>query len=39
MCRKLFVRDLITFQASSHAIEIIIDVLDKLFTVCTANPG
>jgi FKBP12-rapamycin complex-associated protein len=38
-CCKLFVRDPITFQASSHAIEIISDVLDKLLTVGIADPG
>jgi serine/threonine-protein kinase mTOR len=38
-CCKLYVRDPICFQASSHAIEIISDVLDKLLTVGIADPG
>lgn len=38
-CCKLFVRDPITYQASSHAIEIISDVLDKLLTVGIADAG
>ena len=38
-CCKLFVRDPICFQASSHAIEVISDVLDKLLTVGIADPG
>jgi FKBP12-rapamycin complex-associated protein len=38
-CCRLFVRDPICFQASSHAIEIISDVLDKLLTVGIADPG
>jgi serine/threonine-protein kinase mTOR len=38
-CCQLFVRDPICFQASSHAIEIISDVLDKLLTVGIADPG
>ena len=38
-CCKLFVRDPICYQASSHAIEIISDVLDKLLTVGIADPG
>jgi len=38
-CCRLFVRDPICYQASSHAIEIISDVLDKLFTVGIADPG
>lgn len=38
-CCKLFVKDPITYQASSHAIEIISDVLDKLLTVGIADPG
>ncbi|KAG9313026.1 phosphatidylinositol 3-kinase [Chiua virens] len=37
-CCKLFVRDPICYQASSHAIEIISDVLDKLLTVGIADP-
>ena len=32
-------KDPITYQASSHAIEIISDVLDKLLTVGIADPG
>lgn len=38
-CCKLFVRDPIVYQASSHAIETISDVLDKLLTVGIADPG
>jgi FKBP12-rapamycin complex-associated protein len=38
-CCRLFVRDPISYQASSHAIEIISDVLDKLLTVGIADPG
>jgi len=38
-CCRLFMRDPICFQASSHAIEIISDVLDKLLTVGIADPG
>jgi len=38
-CCRLFVRDPICYQASSHAIEIISDVLDKLLTVGIADPG
>lgn len=38
-CCILFVRDPICFQASSHAIEVISDVLDKLLTVGIADPG
>ncbi|EIW79336.1 atypical PIKK FRAP protein kinase [Coniophora puteana RWD-64-598 SS2] len=37
-CCRLFVRDPICWQASSHAIEIISDVLDKLLTVGIADP-
>ncbi|KAF8892145.1 phosphatidylinositol 3-kinase [Infundibulicybe gibba] len=37
-CCRLFVRDPICYQASSHAIEIISDVLDKLLTVGIADP-
>ncbi|KAJ8079507.1 phosphatidylinositol kinase- protein kinase tor1 [Marasmius tenuissimus] len=37
-CCRLFVRDPITYQASSHAIEVISDVLDKLLTVGIADP-
>ncbi len=37
-CSKLFVRDPICHQSSSHAIEIISDVLDKLLTVAIADP-
>jgi serine/threonine-protein kinase mTOR len=38
-CCRLFVRDPICFQASTHAIEVISDVLDKLLTVGIADPG
>lgn len=38
-CCRLFVRDPICYQASSYAIEIISDVLDKLLTVGIADPG
>ena len=38
-CCCLFVRDPICYQASSHAIEVISDVLDKLLTVGIADPG
>src|ERR1700731_1939661 len=38
-CCRLFVRDPICYQASSHAIEVISDVLDKLLTVGIADPG
>ncbi|KAF9561208.1 phosphatidylinositol 3-kinase [Agrocybe pediades] len=37
-CCRLFVKDPICFQASSHAIEVINDVLDKLLTVGIADP-
>ncbi|THV05541.1 FAT-domain-containing protein [Dendrothele bispora CBS 962.96] len=37
-CCRLFVRDPICYQASSHAIEVISDVLDKLLTVGIADP-
>ncbi|KAJ8457723.1 hypothetical protein ONZ45_g18201 [Pleurotus djamor] len=37
-CCRLFIRDPICYQASSHAIEIISDVLDKLLTVGVADP-
>ncbi|KAL4065913.1 phosphatidylinositol 3-kinase [Scleroderma citrinum] len=37
-CCKVFVKDPICYQASSHAIEIISDVLDKLLTVGIADP-
>ncbi|XP_006461841.1 hypothetical protein AGABI2DRAFT_151460 [Agaricus bisporus var. bisporus H97] len=37
-CCRLFVRDPICYQSSSHAIEIISDVLDKLLTVGIADP-
>ncbi|KAF9240696.1 phosphatidylinositol 3-kinase [Melanogaster broomeanus] len=37
-CCRLFVKDPICYQASSHAIEIISDVLDKLLTVGIADP-
>jgi len=33
------VKDPICYQASSHAIEVISDVLDKLLTVGIADPG
>lgn len=38
-CSKLFVRDPICHQTSTHSIEIISDVLDKLLTVAIADPG
>lgn len=38
-CCVLFFKDPICYQASSHAIEIISDVLDKLLTVGIADPG
>jgi FKBP12-rapamycin complex-associated protein len=38
-CCRLFVKDPICYQASSHAIEVISDVLDKLLTVGIADPG
>lgn len=38
-CCRVFVKDPICYQASSHAIEIISDVLDKLLTVGIADPG
>jgi len=38
-CSRLFVRDPICYQSSSHAIEIISEVLDKLLTVGIADPG
>ena len=38
-CCRLLIRDPICFQASSHAIEIISDVLDKLLVVGIADPG
>ncbi|PPQ67890.1 hypothetical protein CVT26_007090, partial [Gymnopilus dilepis] len=37
-CCRLFVKDPICYQASSHAIEVISDVLDKLLTVAIADP-
>ncbi|KAF8817420.1 phosphatidylinositol 3-kinase [Phlegmacium glaucopus] len=37
-CCLLFVKDPICYQASSHAIEVISDVLDKLLTVGIADP-
>ncbi|KAF8966334.1 atypical/PIKK/FRAP protein kinase [Flammula alnicola] len=37
-CCRLFVKDPICYQASSHAIEVISDVLDKLLTVGIADP-
>ncbi len=38
-CCRLFLRDPICYQSSSHATEIIGDVLDKLLTVGIADPG
>ncbi|KAF9006075.1 phosphatidylinositol 3-kinase [Cyathus striatus] len=38
-CCRLFVRDPICYQSSSHAIEVISDVLDKLLTVGIADPA
>lgn len=38
-CCRLFVKDPICYQSSSHAIEIISDVLDKLLTAGIADPG
>lgn len=38
-CSRLFVRDPICHQTSTHSIEIISDVLDKLLTVAIADPG
>jgi serine/threonine-protein kinase mTOR len=38
-CCKLFVRDPICYQSSSHAIDVISEVLDKLLTVGIADPG
>ncbi|KAF9047130.1 phosphatidylinositol 3-kinase [Hymenopellis radicata] len=37
-CCRLFLRDPICYQSSSHATEIIGDVLDKLLTVGIADP-
>lgn len=37
-CCTLFIKDPICYQASSQAIEIISDVLDKLLTVGIADP-
>ncbi|KAF9525319.1 phosphatidylinositol 3-kinase [Crepidotus variabilis] len=37
-CCELFIKDPICYQASSHAIEVISDVLDKLLTVGIADP-
>ncbi|KAJ3878338.1 phosphatidylinositol 3-kinase [Lentinula edodes] len=37
-CCRLFMHDPICYQASSHAIEVISDVLDKLLTVGIADP-
>ncbi|KAF8659826.1 hypothetical protein AX16_001711 [Volvariella volvacea WC 439] len=37
-CCRLFMKDPICYQASSHAIEVISDVLDKLLTVGIADP-
>ncbi|KAG1772243.1 hypothetical protein EV702DRAFT_976846 [Suillus placidus] len=38
-CCRLFIVDPICYQASSHAIEIISDVLAKLLTLGIADPG
>jgi len=38
-CCDLFIKDPICYQSSSHAIEVISDVLDKLLTVGIADPG
>ena len=38
-CCRLFVKDPICYQSSSHAIEVIGEVLDKLLTVGIADPG
>jgi serine/threonine-protein kinase mTOR len=38
-CTKLFVQDPICHHTSTHAIEIVGDVLDKLLTVGIADPG
>jgi hypothetical protein len=38
-CARLFIRDPICQQTSTHSIEIISDVLDKLLTVAIADPG
>lgn len=38
-CCELFIKDPICYQSSSHAIEVISDVLDKLLTVGIADPG
>jgi FKBP12-rapamycin complex-associated protein len=38
-CCRLFVRDPIFYSASSHAIQVISDVLNKLLTVGIADPG
>jgi serine/threonine-protein kinase mTOR len=38
-CCSLFNKDPICYQASSHSIEVISDVLDKLLTVGIADPG
>jgi FKBP12-rapamycin complex-associated protein len=38
-CCELFIKDPICYQSSSHAIEVIGDVLDKLLTVGIADPG
>ncbi|KAF7308846.1 Serine/threonine-protein kinase TOR [Mycena kentingensis (nom. inval.)] len=37
-CCKLFVRDPIFYSSSSHAIQVISDVLNKLLTVAIADP-
>ena len=38
-CCKLYVRDPICFQQSTHSIEMISDVLGKLITLAIADPG
>ncbi|KZV74520.1 atypical/PIKK/FRAP protein kinase [Peniophora sp. CONT] len=37
-CCRVFARDSICYQASSHSIEVIFDVLDKLLTAGIADP-
>lgn len=38
-CCQLFAKDPICYQTSSHAIEVLSDVLNKLLTVGIADPG
>jgi FKBP12-rapamycin complex-associated protein len=38
-CCRLFIKDPIVHQSSSHSLEIINEVLDKLLTVGIADPG